>query len=1312
MESTLSNPFSINDGGTPPSKVKLLSSFSFTVNSKPSILSRKQFSDSSRRFNVKCSNRHYNFIQRTSKFVSFSVSSTSKCLIQENTCTPILSFGQKNGSLLEWVRKSIVLALFCIVIGFVPVKKLQKPAIAVSFAGLFTREEKKEEVQTKKDHEYSDYTQELLGKVLVLLQRIEEAKSSKGDIKEVRGALKEVKLRKEELRGKILDLVSNELREPKNELSKLVKRSEEIFVSVTKKKNTYVKKVDADGEEKEKIRRLEKSMEAAEKEYDEIAVKIDEIEDIILRKETMAYSVGLRELSFIAREAELLVERFVRDLRSQNVKSVPDSTTTKLSRSDIRRDLEMAQRECWEQMILPAVLDVEDDSKLPMRSNTKGFVVDIKNALEESRELQSKVEARIRQKMGKFGDEKQFLVSTPVDEVVKGYPEAELKWMFGEKEVVVPKAIRSHLFHGWKKWREEAKADLKRDLLEDTDFGKQYIAQRQERILLERDRVVGKTWYNDEKKRWEMDPIAVPYAVSKKLVESARIRHDWGAMYVGFKGDDKEYYVNVQEYETLFEDFGGFDGLYLKLLASGVPTAVQLMWIPLTELDLRQQFLLATSLSSQFISGLWKSESVSYWRNWGFEKIQNLNDDIMMMIIFPVLDFIVPYPVRMKLGMAWPEEAFQTVGSTWYLEWQSTADISFRTRKKDGIRWYLLFYIKSAVYAFVLFNVLRLVKKKAPRLLGFGPIRRDPNKEKLRRVKGYFKFRLRRTLKRKKEGVDPITTAFDQMKRVKNPPIRLKDFASVDSMREEINEVVAFLQNSSAFREMGARPPRGVLIVGERGTGKTSLAMAVAAEARVPLVEVKAQQLEAGLWVGQSASNVRELFQTARELAPVIIFVEDFDQFAGVRGKYIHTKKQDHEAFINQLLVELDGFEKQDGVVLMATTRNLAQIDQALQRPGRMDRVFHLQRPTQMEREQILKIAAKETMDNELIDFVDWKRVAEKTALLRPVELKLVPVALEGSAFRSKFLDTDELMSYCSWFATFSFAVPRWIRETKIVNAGSRWMVNHMGLSLTNEDLNSVVDLMEPYGQISNGIEFLTPPLDDWTRETKFPHAVWASGRALISLLLPNFDVVDNVWLEPLAWEGIGCTKISKTKSEGSVNGNVETRSYLEKKLVFCFGSYIASQMLLPFGEDNFLSASELQQGQEIATRMVIQYGWGPDDSPAVYYASNATTALSMGDKHEYEIAAKVEAMYNLAYDKANEMLQKNRRVLQNIVDELLEFEILTGMDLERILVENGGIQEKEPFFLSTSGVKKLPSSSSVDGGSSSGLVLLGAPTT
>ncbi|KAF5196505.1 Atp-dependent zinc metalloprotease ftsh [Thalictrum thalictroides] len=1261
-----------------------------------------------RRFSIYCCNKPLNSIQ-ISKFKALDSCNSS------NSIKDVTSLSLRNEeNVFKCIRNSIVLTVFCIVVSFFPVKVLQKPAIAIPFVGLLSKEEKetKKESRWKEEHEFSGYTKRLLETVSILLKSIEDVRSSKGDMNQVKKALKEVKLKKSVLQEEIRSALYAELDELKKEKIELDKRSEEIVDSVSRFQREHdklLKKV-AEGEEVDngRIARLEEGMSVAEKEYNEIWEKVGEIEDKMLRRETLSFSVGIRELCFIERESQLLVENFNHEIKHRNISSVPTSSTTMHSKPDIQRELEVAQREYWEQMLLPRVLEVEE-SGIPLDQNTKKFVVNIKQGFEESRELQRKVEAGIRQKMKRYGDEKRFLLKTPEDEVVKGYPEAELKWVFGNKEVAVPKAIRLHLFHGWKKWREEAKAELKRNLLQNVDQGKQYVAQIQERILVDRDRVVAKTWFNEERNRWEMDPLAVPCAVTKKLVENVRIRHDWGAMYVALKGEDKDYYVDIQELDVLFEDFGGFDGLYLKMLASGIPTAVQLMWIPFSELDIRQQFLLITRLTYQYLVGLWKSETVSYMREWVYVKFKNTNDDISMMIVFPIMDFIIPYPIRMRLGMAWPEWADQSVGSTWYLEWQAKTETSFRSRKQDGIWWYLWFFIRAFIYGFVLLNVLRYMKKKIPRVLGYGPIRRDPNLRKFRRVKAYYNFRLRRTRRRKREGIDPIASAFDQMKRIKNPPIPLKDFASVDSMREEINEVVAFLQNPSAFREMGARAPRGVLIVGERGTGKTSLALAIAAEAKVPLVEVKSQQLEAGLWVGQSASNVRELFQTARDLAPVIIFVEDFDLFAGVRGKFIHTKKQDHEAFINQLLVELDGFEKQDGVVLMATTRNLKQIDQALQRPGRMDRVFNLQRPTQIEREKILQISAKETMDDELIDFVDWRKVAEKTALLRPIELKLVPMALECSAFRSKFLDTDELMSYSGWFATFSGTVPGWLRKTKVVKGISKWLVNHLGLTLTKEDLLSVVDLMEPYGQISNGIELLNPPLD-WTRESKFPHAVWAAGRALITLLLPNFDVVDNIWLEPFSWEGIGCTKISKA-NEGSMNGNIETRSYLEKKLVFCFGSHVASQMLLPFGEDNFLSSSEIKKAQEIATRMVIQYGWGPDDSPAIYFSSNAVTVLSMGNNHEYEIAAKVERMYNLAFDKAMEMLQQNRQVLEKIVEELLEFEMLSGKDLRRILEENGGILEKEPFFLSSFCYKELPSGSSPDAENATGLALLNAPT-
>ncbi|KAJ4968871.1 hypothetical protein NE237_015572 [Protea cynaroides] len=1256
------------------------------------------------RLRVESSRSPRNFIQMSKNFARFSsvhYIGASQPKVEDKS----------EGNLLESIRKPIVLALWCIAVGLLPFHTLQGPAVAAApVVGVAAREETR--TKKEKEHEYSEYTRKLLEVVSKLLRRIEDVRSSKADMKEVKKALREVKLRKEELQDRILEELNAEQKEMKNEKTALIKRSDKILDSVTKarRKLDNLSRMVSDGEEvKGQMERLEMDMSAFEKEYNGIWEKVGVIEDRILRKETMAFSIGIRELSFMERESELLVKNFEHELKHRKVERVPGGSATTLSRSDIQRELESAQREYWEKMILPSVLEVEDSSFFLDR-NTKDFVLHVKEAFKESRKLQRDLETRVRENMKRFGDEKRFIVDRPADEVVKGFPEIELKWMFGDKEVIVPKAVSLHLYHVWKKWREEAKAVLKKDLLENVDKGKQYVAQRQERILLDRDRVLAKTWYNEERNWWEMDSVAVPYAVSKKLVENVCIRHDWAAMYVTLKGDDKEYYVNIQEFEMLFQDLGGFDGLYLKMLASGIPTAVHLMWIPFSELDIYQQFLLIMRLSYHSVVGLWKYGHVSYARDWIVKKIRDINVDIAMMVFFPIVELIVPYPMRMNLGMAWPEEITQTVGSTWYLKWQSEAEIDFKSRKTDDIQWFLRFCVRSFVYGSVLFNIICFIKRKIPRLLGFGPLRKDPNMQKLRRVKGYFKFKLRRTKRRRKEGVDPIRSAFDQMKRVKNPPIRLKDFASVDSMKEEINEVVAFLQNPTAFQEMGARAPRGVLIVGERGTGKTSLALAIAAEARVPVVEIKAQQLEPELWVGQSSSNVRELFETARDLAPVIIFIEDFDLFAGVRGKYVHTQKQDHEAFINQLLVELDGFEKQDGVVLMATTRNLKQIDPALQRPGRMDRIFNLQRLTQIEREKILRIAAKETMDNELIDFVEWTKVAEKTTLLRPIELKLVPLALEGTAFRSKLLDTDELMSYCSLFATFSGIVPKWLRETKIVKTASKWLVHHLGLSLTREDLQTVVDLMEPYGQISNGIELLSPPLD-WTRETKFPHAVWAAGRGLIALLLPNFDVVDTIWLEPLSWEGIGCTKITKAKNEGPMNGNVETRSYLEKKLVFCFGSYIAAQLLLPFGEENFLSSSELKQAQEIATRMVIQYGWGPDDSHTIYFCSNATTALSMGNNHEYEMAAKVEKLYNLAYDRAKELLQKNHKVLEKIVEELLEFEILTGEDLKRIFEENGGNWEKEPFFLAKLNQKEFTSRGFLDGGNAPGTDLLGVPT-
>ncbi|GER55113.1 ATP-dependent zinc metalloprotease FtsH [Striga asiatica] len=1184
----------------------------------------------------------------------------------------------------------IIYALFYVVFGFVcPFFGIRKPALAavVTASPSSASQSVLSEENEEKGDKYPAHTRRLLGVVSKLLNTIQEAKDGKIEdtmVNSVKEGLNEVKTTKRALHEEIIEGLISELKVLNAEKEELIDRCEEIVNKelnlkweeeslMTKAKDGSV----AGGDRVEKLREGRRSL---EREYNDALDRIGKIENLIVREETVALSIRVRELIFIEGECEAVVESFLKEIKGRENRSTSGQPDTKLSKEELQKELQNAHRLLQEQIILPDVLASQGTESLTGQDTTAN-TFHIEQALRNSRKMQKELEDQIRKTMRKHGEERRYIAVTPPDEVVKGYPDIELKWTFGKKEVAVPRAVSLHLLHGWKKWREDVKMDLKQSLLEDSELCKKYIADRQERILRDRDRVMSRTWYNEQRNRWELDPIVVPYAVSRKLVEGARIRHDWAAMYVMLKGDDKEYYVDICEFEMLFEDFGGFDALYMRMLGANIPTAVQLMWIPFSELDFRQQFLLPLEFCRQCFTLLWNSPKVLAPRKWAFEKIRKINDDIMVMIVFPLVEFVIPYEVRLRLGMAWPEYSHVSIGSSWYLKWQSEAETSFRARKKDGLKWYIWFLVRTAIYGYVMYHVFQFMRRKVTkvsRVLGFGTSRRDPNLRMLRGVKAYYKLKKMARKKGQEVDVDPVSTAFDRMKRIKDPPIQLKDFLSIEPLREEINEVVAFLQNPHAFQDMGARAPRGVLIVGEEGTGKRSLAMAIAAEAKVPLVEVKAHQLENDRMAGQSASNVRELFQIARDLAPVIIFVEEFDLFAGVRGKFIHTKKQDHESFINQLLVELDGFEKQDGVVLIATTEHLNQIDEALRRPGRMDRIFSLQKLIPAERERILRIAAKETMDEDLIDFVDWQKVAEKTAFLLPVELKKVPLSLEGNAFRSKFVDTDELMSYCSWFATFSGVVPKWVRETKPAKKISKMLVDHLGLTLTKEDLQNVVELMEPFGKIRNGIEMLNPPLN-WTRETKFPHAVWAAGRGLMAYLLPNFDVVEYLWLESSCWEGVAFSKITKARNEGSYN--VETRAYLEKKLVFSFGSYVASCLLLPIGEESILPSLELKDAREIAIRMVMQYGWGPDDSPTIYHHGNAATTLSMGDNFEYEMAARVEMIYNLAYDKAKALLQKNYVILEKIAEELVEYEVLSGKDLERIVSENGGIREKEPFI-------------------------------
>ncbi|KAG6544312.1 hypothetical protein Mapa_014315 [Marchantia paleacea] len=833
----------------------------------------------------------------------------------------------------------------------------------------------------------------------------------------------------------------------------------------------------------------------------------------------------------------------------------------------------------------------------------------------------------------------------------------------------------------WKNWRGKTDdEEFGTFLRENPEKREEFIQEVQEEVLIARDRVLNRTWYDEQKKRWQMEPMAALHAIDKKLAGRARVRQDRCVMYLTLKGDDREYYVNTRAFHAEYEDVGGFDMMYMKLITSGVPTNIETMWIPFEEWDFERLFQLPFKVVFWLLEDVWNSSILASVRPWYFRTLNGAFEEVMIRFGFPIIQTVMPQSVRVALGFDLAEGA-EAAEPTDIMIWQQEAQKHVDARYGEGSgspAWWISLPVRSYVVGVPLLFLLKLVLRVI--LAPFKPQDLEMNEAE-------WKEKLQEEMEKelepqtKKQTMDPIKNVFDKMKRVKRPEVLLKDFAGIDVIKEEINEVISFLKDPKLFKEMGARPPRGVLIVGDSGTGKTTLALAIAAEARVPMIELQGAELEGGAWVGQGASNVRELFKTARELAPLIIFMDDFDHFAGVRGATSDTRKQDHESLINQLLVELDGFETQEGVVLVATTSRPYAIDEALRRPGRMDRTIELPLPNKREREQILRQVAFATMDAHLVDLVDWSKVAEKTGGLTPAQLKHVPQGLEANAVSNKIVDDEELFSIFGWLALVGKVAPKWFMESKWYKKYNDDLLDWLGLRVTEEDLSNAVEFLDVYGETKPGIELYDPPYV-WTREFKFPHAVWAVGKALVILLLPNYDTVDLIWLDPTSWEGIAFTKTTKRLEGGYEETGTMSRSYYEKELVSCFGSFVASRMLLPFGQNNSLSKFELESAKEIATRMVMEYGWAPDDSPMIYQTDGSPIALSMGDEHEQGVSEDINRLFYCACDKAAQILEKNRPVLEAMVEHLLDCDAVGKKDIARIMEDKGALLEQDPFSL------------------------------
>eukprot|EP00252_Welwitschia_mirabilis_P025772 TRINITY_DN8198_c0_g1_i1.p1 TRINITY_DN8198_c0_g1~~TRINITY_DN8198_c0_g1_i1.p1 ORF type:complete len:1255 (+),score=269.09 TRINITY_DN8198_c0_g1_i1:201-3965(+) len=1032
----------------------------------------------------------------------------------------------------------------------------------------------------------------------------------------------------------------------------------------------------------------ESELREAETRFKEVWSKLTRLEAEMLSLETEALRLGLEDMSATQPETTPLFT----PLQSSREGDLKDAAIGRME-----KELEYKGKRGWERHLLPVAVG-SDESELPLCENAQASISgQITKEVQHSSKVQERLDNLVRDHFKNDGDEKLLYVKRSEEEVLEGLAPLEPKWLFGDKEVHVSGAVGFQMAHDWKQWREEAKEKLKRKLLDDIELGKKYVSEKQDHILLFRDRVLAKTWYNVNETRWEMDPTAAAYAISKQLVGKACIRHDWRAMFIVLKGDETEYFVDIEEYNAIFEQVGGFDGLYIKMVCVGVPITVEKRPISIRELGFVRGAMYVITMSTISLYEMGRGMASFYLIRVLLDKIVSTYEEIMFWVGFKAIEKYIPRDIRVMMGMAWPEAQDENFIKSGFLEWQAKVQIRVGAQLEDqndelmdqGIlpirdvaNEVFFLGIKLLIYGFpfviLFFYVVRALILQFNDVLRTGSFVLRHATERYRRCMDALEKYGKRIDTAKSFSRTPaqsLREAFDDMRRIRHPPVRLKDIAGIDAIKEEVDEIISFLRNPKSFQEIGARAPRGILITGVPGSGKRSLAFAIAAEAKVPVVFINYDVLIVGEYVGEAASAVRELFSYARQLAPVIIFMENFENI-GRRGNQSGVGKQ--EEIINQFLVELDGFETKEGVVVLAITNNPEAIDEALRRPGRMDKTITLPLPNEKERERILRASAARTMHSHFIDVVDWHMVAKKTVGMLPGELKLVPEAIECAALSSKICDADELLSIYGWLATIGNTLPQWLKHSKLMKKFDESLLNHLGLHLTKEDIMAAVDSMEI---ASPPLELYNFPTPVWTKEAKLPHAAWAVGRGLIASLLPNFDVVDAIWLDKTSWESVAFTKIDKQTNAESEDSHIETRSHLEKELVLCFGSYVALRMLVP-DESNNLATPQIEEAMKIATRMVLEYGWGPNDVPMVYFTPISPVTLAMGKEHEFELGSRIEKLFYAACDKATEMLHKNKQVLDALVAYLLENECMLNKDISRILEENGAQREPEPFML------------------------------
>ena len=446
--------------------------------------------------------------------------------------------------------------------------------------------------------------------------------------------------------------------------------------------------------------------------------------------------------------------------------------------------------------------------------------------------------------------------------------------------------------------------------------------------------------------------------------------------------------------------------------------------------------------------------------------------------------------------------------------------------------------------------------------------------------------------------------------------VTFDDVGGADEAIEELREVVEFLKNPSKFNKLGARMPKGILLVGPPGTGKTLLARAVAGEANVPFFHISGSDF-VELFVGVGAARVRDLFNQAKANAPCIIFIDEIDAVGRHRGAGLGGGHDEREQTLNQLLVEMDGFDVREGIIVMAATNRPDILDPALLRPGRFDKKVVVDPPDLRGRMKILKIHIK------------GKPISED------VNIEILAKRTPG-----------------------------------FVGADLENLVNEAALLAAREGRSKITmkDFEEAIDRVIAGPARKSRVISPREKKIIAYHEV---GHAIVATILPNADLVHRISIIPRGYKALGYTLQLPVEDKYLV-----TKNEILDKITALLGGRAAEEIV--FGEITSGAANDIEKATEMARTMVCELGmsdklgplaWGKNEQE-VFLGKEITRLKSYSEEVASQIDEEVKRIVSECYERAKEILIKYRKQMEDIVELLLEKETLEGEELRKILEE------------------------------------------